>query len=162
MGNSRPWPQQQASHRRNWNRDLALFLDRYNGRVILLNDRMLDVQVADAVFQLRQLLQILHIDIIPFIFISPYIRGAYARSYAHTNLDTVHPHTCGAYDTQRYRDTPSSGSSPHTWGIPNVVVDGRTVQRFIPTYVGHTPTAKKFKRWVTVHPHIRGAYFLQG
>ena len=78
MGNSRPRPQQQASHRRNWNRDLALFLDRNNGRVILFNDRMLDVQVANAVFQLRQLLQILHIGIIPFIFISPYIRGAYA------------------------------------------------------------------------------------
>ena len=83
MGNSRPRPQQQASHRRNWNRDLALFLDRNNGRVILLNDRMLDVQVADAVFQLRQLLQILHIDIIPFIFISPHIRGAYPPPVAH-------------------------------------------------------------------------------
>ena len=80
MGNSRPRPQQQASHRRNWNRDLALFLDRNNGRVILFNDRMLDVQVADAVFQFRQLLQILHIDIIPFIFVSPHIRGAYAPS----------------------------------------------------------------------------------
>lgn len=80
MGNSRPRPQQQASHRRNWNRDLAFFLDRNNSRVILFNDRMLDVQVADAVFQFRQLLQILHIDIIPFIFIFPYIRGAYATT----------------------------------------------------------------------------------
>ena len=80
MGNSRPWPQQQASHRRNWNRDLAFFLDRNNSRVILFNDRMLDLEVAYAVVQLRQILQILHIGIIPFIFISPHIRGAYATT----------------------------------------------------------------------------------
>ena len=73
----------------------------------------------------------------------------------------------------------ASGSSPHTWGIlwshPSVQFNMRFIPtyvghtlhvavqggliRFIPTYVGHTSSNKAPMMPVSVHPHIRGAYF---
>ena len=71
---------------------------------------------------------------------------------------TVHPHIRGAYWYTSASFSASTGSSPHTWGIP---VGGRSAQsaaRFIPTYVGHTKRKGLYEADGTVHPHIRGAY----
>ena len=90
-------------------------------------------------------------------FIPTYV-GHTAWSSTFRYFPTVHPHIRGAYKEMDYVEKEWTGSSPHTWGIPNVAVDGRTVQRFIPTYVGHTNTAVAIFEQVSVHPHIRGAY----
>ena len=52
-----------------------------------------------------------------------------------------------------------SGSSPHTWGIPDGNPQMKIYARFIPTYVGHTGASNQQKPTPTVHPHIRGAYY---
>lgn len=52
----------------------------------------------------------------------------------------------------------STGSSPHTWGIPCLAHDLGLVVRFIPTYVGHTRFCNRDRGTFAVHPHIRGAY----
>ena len=52
----------------------------------------------------------------------------------------------------------SSGSSPHTWGIPVKGAHYVDEARFIPTYVGHTFDVPKTLLVTPVHPHIRGAY----
>lgn len=56
----------------------------------------------------------------------------------------------------------STGSSPHTWGIPCLAHDLGLVVRFIPTYVGHTRFCNRDRGTFAVHPHIRGAYLLDG
>ena len=50
------------------------------------------------------------------------------------------------------------GSSPPTWGIPSPCTRTSNHSRFIPTYVGHTPLRTVRENFITVHPHIRGAY----
>ena len=52
------------------------------------------------------------------------------------------------------------GSSPHTWGILRSRCSRNCCSRFIPTYVGHTWSGHKLWLPLTVHPHIRGAYFV--
>ena len=93
-------------------------------------------------------------------------------------LAPVHPHIRGAYPPQSNTKYINNGSSPHTWGIRFPFWLLFSGQRFIPTYVGHTPvfTAAAFagrfiptyvghtgrttenRRQIPVHPHIRGAY----
>ena len=73
----------------------------------------------------------------------------------------VHPHIRGAYMGRPAKIYVKNGSSPHTWGIRQVRGrDGRAA-RFIPTYVGHTPSAVVFRCMASVHPHLRGAYSLR-
>ena len=71
---------------------------------------------------------------------------------------SVHPHIRGAYRRGRASKTNSYGSSPHTWGIRVHVHDALPQDRFIPTYVGHTPGRCGQWKESPVHPHIRGAY----
>ena len=52
------------------------------------------------------------------------------------------------------------GSSPPTWGIPVPGGLVSRVQRFIPTYVGHTGSGRRPGWSGPVHPHLRGAYFI--
>ena len=74
----------------------------------------------------------------------------------------VHPHIRGAYSSEMRNERPRFGSSPHTWGILPALVPVPCSTRFIPTYVGHTsPCVMQFGVH-SVHPHIRGAYFLRG
>ena len=54
--------------------------------------------------------------------------------------------------------TVSPGSSPHTWGILDQLINQLINQRFIPTYVGHTCVTQTEQADGAVHPHIRGAY----
>ena len=74
---------------------------------------------------------------------------------------SVHPHIRGAYHGAFRRVARCLGSSPHTWGIHQQAVSVRLANRFIPTYVGHTARLKAGGNFLTVHPHIRGAYILE-
>ena len=115
--------------------------------------------------------------------VHPHIRGAYALSGIAQVTDTrfiptyvghtaapaparprcpVHPHIRGAYKPCRWWRRNEDGSSPHTWGILPVDINGRKKWRFIPTYVGHTPESCWFAVKDSVHPHIRGAYPVRG
>lgn len=51
---------------------------------------------------------------------------------------SVHPHIRGAYVVHIRQLFRRDGSSPHTWGIPDIQPKQRSNVRFIPTYVGHT------------------------
>ncbi len=92
-----------------------------------------------------------------FRFIPTYVGHTGAPAPARPRCP-VHPHIRGAYGIPARRRARLTGSSPHTWGIPVPGGLVSRVQRFIPTYVGHT--AKSARRWQAsaVHPHIRGAY----
>ena len=76
------------------------------------------------------------------------------------HLGAVHPHIRGAYGICPASSDFSFGSSPHTWGIPDVATSQQAQARFIPTYVGHTSTSNLCAPLRAVHPHIRGAYFI--
>ena len=72
---------------------------------------------------------------------------------------TVHPHIRGAYYLLTSMDSSFAGSSPHTWGIWGYHPRRPVRIRFIPTYVGHIFSCSPSLTTMTVHPHIRGAYF---
>ena len=74
-------------------------------------------------------------------------------------MQTVHPHIRGAYPSRTNSRPSGFGSSPHTWGIRIHYSFPVNYQRFIPTYVGHTPGPTRSPVSHTVHPHIRGAYW---
>ena len=111
--------------------------------------------------------------------VHPHIRGAYSSgagasggvcgSSPHTwgillwarcgfHWQPVHPHIRGAYWAADVKRCTPCGSSPHTWGI-RIGQNARDLSnRFIPTYVGHTPSKPTNSSALSVHPHIRGAY----
>ena len=93
-------------------------------------------------------------------FIPTYV-GHTSCLFAVRPIHTVHPHIRGAYRAGGTIPRPSGGSSPHTWGIHNVSSVPPVGRRFIPTYVGHTEWAAMDADVVSVHPHIRGAYFCE-
>jgi len=71
---------------------------------------------------------------------------------------TVHPHTRGEHASPSHGGFASGGSSPHTWGTPELTEALWIFRRFIPTHVGNTFT-KKFLNFIeTVHPHTRGEH----
>ena len=72
--------------------------------------------------------------------------------------NAVHPHIRGAYNPAVLDGGFAIGSSPHTWGILQVLQQPCDSLRFIPTYVGHTSSFRYSLYGTTVHPHIRGAY----
>ena len=73
-------------------------------------------------------------------------------------MGPVHPHIRGAYISRRSQNSCDTGSSPHTWGIQVWPMPQNQLNRFIPTYVGHTGVAERVQPTQSVHPHIRGAY----
>ena len=101
------------------------------------------------------------------------------------HVGAVHPHLRGAYAPGPSSYSFGSGSSPHTWGIPGRGKAHERVARFIPTYVGHTPSGSRPEttaagssphtwgiHWITVrkmagfshfsYDFIRKSYFVQG
>ena len=70
---------------------------------------------------------------------------------------SVHPHMRGAdlfvYSILHLR----CGSSPHAWGRYLQLLRLPVDVRFIPTCVGQMRTTIAALRWITVHPHMRGA-----
>ena len=93
-----------------------------------------------------------------FVGSSPHTWGIRFPLGWSTPTRPVHPHIRGAYPLQDVRISKSVGSSPHTWGIPCAPLIEGDVNRFIPTYVGHTLRRGRRGRVRLVHPHIRGAY----
>ena len=90
-------------------------------------------------------------------FIPTYV-GHTAPPSGTLTASAVHPHIRGAYKPGFIGWKPQNGSSPHTWGIPQVQGERNQAVRFIPTYVGHT-RRRSVRAWASaVHPHIRGAY----
>ena len=51
-----------------------------------------------------------------------------------------------------------SGSSPHKWGILQILVKSPKSFRFIPTQVGNTTALMYPSRLISVHPHTSGEY----
>ena len=90
-------------------------------------------------------------------FIPTYV-GHTKRCCRWSNDRAVHPHIRGAYLCVSGEKRKTAGSSPHTWGILSSIIAASSVIRFIPTYVGHTPTRFLGRCIFPVHPHIRGAY----
>ena len=101
---------------------------------------------------------IMYLEHTVHITVHPHIRGAYAPTTATPPPPPVHPHIRGAYCIFVTHSGTPSGSSPHTWGIPCAGSSQRGRTRFIPTYVGHTTWSMYCPGYLSVHPHIRGAY----
>ncbi len=91
-------------------------------------------------------------------FIPTYVGHTFFSSPT-TYPASVHPHIRGAYQDPVELPQSVIGSSPHTWGILLSGLEMMEASRFIPTYVGHTSSNKAPMMPVSVHPHIRGAYF---
>ena len=89
---------------------------------------------------------------------SPHTWGIRRPAPGRDDLRPVHPHIRGAYRSRSVKSHSGFGSSPHTWGIRSILRIRPPTGRFIPTYVGHTPSGSAFSPACTVHPHIRGAY----
>ena len=70
-------------------------------------------------------------------FIPTYV-GHTAFGPQNAPAGSVHPHTRGAYTGSSRNVNSKIGSSPHTWGIHGACSDFSCIDRFIPTYVGHT------------------------
>ena len=70
----------------------------------------------------------------------------------------VHPHARGEHLSSIMRDTVTHGSSPRTWGTPDIskIETGRI--RFIPTHVGNTANTATSAPSSPVHPHARGEH----
>ena len=76
-----------------------------------------------------------------------------------TNLCTkVHPRIRGEYSNSSPREMPSSGSPPHTRGIPWDFQVQRFFFRFTPAYAGNTVHLYYVMKEPMVHPRIRGEY----
>ncbi len=71
---------------------------------------------------------------------------------------TVHPHIRGEYATAGTGNKLGYGSSPHPWGIPQLLGQTPCSFRFIPTSVGNTKYVTHRIPPTAVHPHIRGEY----
>ncbi len=92
---------------------------------------------------------------LPGRFIPTYV-GNSAEGWAVFSAGTVHPHVCGELGRWLRRKIFQSGSSPRMWGTLREMVDKKTSQRFIPTYVGNS--REWWSKWWprSVHPHVCG------
>ena len=89
-------------------------------------------------------------------FIPTYV-GHTSPGVPKIHVTPVHPHIRGAYRCGRCPKTNSIGSSPHTWGIQAWPSEYSQLNRFIPTYVGHTqPGSQRGERMCGSSPHTWG------
>ena len=91
-------------------------------------------------------------------FIPTYV-GHTENPHRLLHIIPVHPHIRGAYLFVKGCPNWPAGSSPHTWGILDLAFQQSDKLRFIPTYVGHTMSECPNSTCISVHPHIRGAYW---
>ena len=68
----------------------------------------------------------------------------------------VHPHARGERNAPLSWPDALIGSSPRTWGTPNLHTTLRSNIRFIPTHVGNARTRVNVMERRSVHPHARG------
>ena len=91
-------------------------------------------------------------------FIPTYVGHMYAAGRVGSRPAGSSPHTwgiCRLILSMRGK----GGSSPHTWGISIGAYKSHSLTRFIPTYVGHMAAEMDGATYISVHPHIRGAYY---
>ena len=92
-------------------------------------------------------------------FIPTYVGHTSGSDVEVAVLSGSSPHTWGIR-LSTATNAASCGSSPHTWGIQTFNTNPAGMNRFIPTYVGHTKDFESSMAITSVHPHIRGAYNL--
>ena len=66
----------------------------------------------------------------------------------------------GEYYLLRSSSRYQNGSPPHAWGILSVHLPGIACHRFTPTCVGNTMAFKSSICLRSVHPHMRGEYWV--
>ena len=94
-------------------------------------------------------------------FIPTYV-GATVTVNVRTYNCSVHPHVCGVYLLNGSRPVIASAVHPHVCGVyESTATKVDRLQRFIPTYVGSTPSSGG-NAWggSAVHPHVCGVYEL--
>ena len=82
--------------------------------------------------------------------------GRPACPCGHRGSGPVHPHVRGEDKKEDIWIGENHGSPPRTWGR---LQDGDAVllaERFTPTYVGKTAFLSSCRRYMAVHPHVRG------
>ena len=72
---------------------------------------------------------------------------------------SVHPHACGAVESELIASALHFGSSPRVWGGCVMNFSASDDTRFIPTRVGRFPSDIMSSLRVSVHPHACGAVF---
>ena len=70
----------------------------------------------------------------------------------------VHPHMCGEFPSTCSMRRGSLGSSPHVWGILQLMNVALMECRFIPTCVGNSSPTGNNSHAGTVHPHMCGEF----
>ena len=70
----------------------------------------------------------------------------------------VHPHACGEHVWVYLGLKPGDGSSPRMWGTRGFYRSLISIQRFIPTHVGNTPSIQSLQSKLSVHPHACGEH----
>ena len=70
--------------------------------------------------------------------VHPHIRGEYEQATNSFSMRPVHPHIRGEYIPAILSTPPTTGSSPHPWGILLGIIGEIQHIRFIPTSVGNT------------------------
>ncbi len=84
--------------------------------------------------------------------------GIRQRSVGSRLFSPVHPHLRGEYDDERLRQAQEAGSPPPAWGIRPRRRFHAGADRFTPTCVGNTSSARANAPPAAVHPHLRGEY----
>ncbi len=74
----------------------------------------------------------------------------------------VHPHARGERWIALATTIVAFGSSPRTWGTPDLLIESATRDRFIPTHVGNAAIALMSALLPSVHPHARGERMRSG
>jgi hypothetical protein len=88
-------------------------------------------------------------------FIPTYMGNA-SRSCWSVGEKSVHPHVHGERSFTHTRRLADYGSSPRTWGTPDLHAGPHARNRFIPTYMGNASRCAPGLTAGTVHPHVHG------
>ena len=76
-----------------------------------------------------------------------------------TTFGAVHPHVCGEHYYSKPTIALKCGSSPRVWGTLLKIQLWLSVDRFIPTCVGNTPSPQEQVVLHSVHPHVCGEHY---
>jgi len=76
------------------------------------------------------------------------------------SVSPVHPHVCGEYLVLYEGENTTPGSPPRAWGIRRNGPGRSRGPRFTPTCVGNTCSNISANNRHSVHPHVRGEYYL--
>ncbi len=88
-------------------------------------------------------------------FIPTYVGNAFSRNSC-TSSSAVYPHVCGERQHCVNQIPHGGGLSPRMWGTRCIYSNGRSICRFIPTYVGNVAAQPSGFAGMTVYPHVCG------